>query len=83
MKHHSQDESSEEIIGEWAEKRGIRDQLVIATKVCYSHQLHDVNLLELRIISTPSISNEVPMKHKRLTTPETTSSRCDSAWRQA
>ena len=28
----SQDESSEEFIGEWAEKRGIRDQLVIATK---------------------------------------------------
>ncbi|KIJ64642.1 hypothetical protein HYDPIDRAFT_175568 [Hydnomerulius pinastri MD-312] len=27
-----QDETSEEIIGEWAEKRGIRDQLVIATK---------------------------------------------------
>ncbi|KAG1745954.1 NADP-dependent oxidoreductase domain-containing protein [Suillus paluster] len=27
-----QDESSEEIIGEWAEKRGICDQLVIATK---------------------------------------------------
>jgi hypothetical protein len=30
----SQDGSSEEFIGEWAEKRGIRDQLVIATKVC-------------------------------------------------
>ena len=29
----SQDETSEEFIGEWAEKRGIRDQLVIATKV--------------------------------------------------
>jgi aryl-alcohol dehydrogenase-like predicted oxidoreductase len=29
----SQDESSETFIGEWAEKRGIRDQLVIATKV--------------------------------------------------
>ncbi|KZT28886.1 Aldo/keto reductase [Neolentinus lepideus HHB14362 ss-1] len=28
-----QDETSEEFIGEWAEKRGIRDQLVIATKV--------------------------------------------------
>jgi aryl-alcohol dehydrogenase-like predicted oxidoreductase len=28
----SQDETSEEFIGEWAEKRGIRDQLVIATK---------------------------------------------------
>jgi len=27
-----QDESSEEFIGEWAEKRGIRDQLFIATK---------------------------------------------------
>ncbi|KAG0704237.1 NADP-dependent oxidoreductase domain-containing protein [Suillus ampliporus] len=27
-----QDEGSEEIIGEWAEQRGIRDQLVIATK---------------------------------------------------
>ncbi|KAJ7588244.1 YFL056Cp-like protein [Mycena floridula] len=28
-----QNGSSEEIIGEWAEKRGIRDQLVISTKV--------------------------------------------------
>ncbi|KAH9980676.1 Aldo/keto reductase [Russula compacta] len=27
-----QDESSEQFVGEWAEKRGIRDQLVIATK---------------------------------------------------
>ncbi|KAF8504855.1 Aldo/keto reductase [Russula emetica] len=27
-----QDETSEEFIGEWSEKRGIRDQLVIATK---------------------------------------------------
>ena len=30
---HSQDETSELFIGEWAEQRGIRDQLVIATKV--------------------------------------------------
>ena len=28
-----QDESSEEFIGEWMEKRGIRDQIVLATKV--------------------------------------------------
>ena len=28
-----QDESSEEFIGEWMEQRGIRDQMVIATKV--------------------------------------------------
>jgi aryl-alcohol dehydrogenase-like predicted oxidoreductase len=31
----SQDETSEAFIGEWAEKRGIREQLVIATKVLY------------------------------------------------
>ncbi|KAH8114690.1 Aldo/keto reductase [Phellopilus nigrolimitatus] len=30
--NHYQDESSEAFIGEWAEKRGIRDQLLIATK---------------------------------------------------
>lgn len=29
-----QDESSEEFLGEWMETRGIRDQMVIATKVC-------------------------------------------------
>ena len=28
-----QDESSEEFIGEWMEQRGIRDQMVVATKV--------------------------------------------------
>lgn len=28
-----QDESSEEFLGEWMETRGIRDQMVIATKV--------------------------------------------------
>jgi aryl-alcohol dehydrogenase-like predicted oxidoreductase len=33
MVFHSQDESSEMFIGEWAEARGIRDQLFIATKV--------------------------------------------------
>ncbi|KAJ7250410.1 NADP-dependent oxidoreductase domain-containing protein [Mycena rebaudengoi] len=32
-----QDESSESFIGEWAEKRGIRDQLVIATKASGSY----------------------------------------------
>lgn len=30
---YSQDGSSEEFIGEWAEARGVRDQLIIATKV--------------------------------------------------
>lgn len=32
----SQDGTSEEFIGEWAEQRGVRDQLVIATKVSSS-----------------------------------------------
>ena len=31
----SQDGSSEQFIGEWAEARGIRDQLIIATKVSF------------------------------------------------
>ncbi|QSZ34208.1 hypothetical protein DSL72_005798 [Monilinia vaccinii-corymbosi] len=44
-----QDGESEEWLGEWMEKRGIRDQLVIATKFtsCYragkSHQEHIIN----------------------------------------
>ena len=29
---HSQDESSEEFIGEWMEKRGIRNEIILATK---------------------------------------------------
>ncbi len=28
-----QDESSEEFLGEWMESRGVRDQMIIATKV--------------------------------------------------
>ena len=37
-----QDESSEEFIGEWMEQRGVRDQMVVATKVRASH---DSNLM--------------------------------------
>ena len=33
LTHYSQDGSSEMFIGEWAEARGIRDQLFVATKV--------------------------------------------------
>ncbi|KAK0491995.1 NADP-dependent oxidoreductase domain-containing protein [Armillaria luteobubalina] len=36
-----QDETSEEFIGEWAEKRGIRDQLVIATKYTTNYKRGD------------------------------------------
>ena len=30
-----QDETSEQFLGEWMEKRGIRDQIIIATKVSF------------------------------------------------
>ncbi|KAA8571112.1 hypothetical protein MFRU_028g01150 [Monilinia fructicola] len=42
-----QEEESEKWIGEWAEKRGIRDQLVIATKftTCYRAQKGDKEIL--------------------------------------
>ncbi|KAF8591648.1 Aldo/keto reductase [Ramaria rubella] len=36
-----QDETSEKFIGEWAEKRGIRDQLVIATKYAGNYKRGD------------------------------------------
>ncbi|KAH8114669.1 Aldo/keto reductase [Phellopilus nigrolimitatus] len=41
-----QDETSEAFIGEWAEKRGIRDQLVIATKYTtnYKRAATDINI---------------------------------------
>ena len=34
----SQDETSELFIGEWMEQRGIRDQIVLATKVSTNHR---------------------------------------------
>ena len=37
----SQDETSEMFIGEWAEARGIRDQLFIATKVGFLINAND------------------------------------------
>jgi aryl-alcohol dehydrogenase-like predicted oxidoreductase len=44
----SQDESSEMFIGEWAEKRGIRDQLFIATKYTSNFKGRD-NSIEQKI----------------------------------
>ena len=44
---YSQDETSELFIGEWMEKRGIRDQLVIATKVCLRRSLRSETPLNL------------------------------------
>ncbi|KAL0563731.1 putative aryl-alcohol dehydrogenase aad14 [Marasmius crinis-equi] len=41
-----QDESSEEFIGEWAEKRGIRDQLFIATKYTTLYKKADPKVVQ-------------------------------------
>ncbi|KAK0477440.1 NADP-dependent oxidoreductase domain-containing protein [Armillaria novae-zelandiae] len=41
-----QDETSEEFIGEWAEKRGIRDQLIIATKYTTNYKRGDDAVLQ-------------------------------------
>ncbi|KAL0564242.1 putative aryl-alcohol dehydrogenase aad14 [Marasmius crinis-equi] len=42
----AQDESSEEFIGEWAEKRGIRDQLFIATKYTALYKKTDPSVVQ-------------------------------------
>ena len=45
-----QDESSEEFIGEWMEQRGIRDQIVVATKVRMTNSrsgAHDLSFIDL------------------------------------
>lgn len=41
-----QDETSEKIIGEWAEKRGIRDQLFIATKYSANYKATNRNFAQ-------------------------------------
>ncbi|KAF9027757.1 Aldo/keto reductase [Hymenopellis radicata] len=52
-----QDETSEEFIGEWAEKRGVRDQLVIATK--YSTNYKRGNDVEQKINYTGNHSKSL------------------------
>ena len=54
--NYSQDDSSEGFIGEWAEKRGIRDQLVLATKVHLSVLISPAFRLERRFSIRPITS---------------------------
>lgn len=57
---YSQDESSEEFIGEWMETRGIRDQIVLATKVRLSISVYsNVNQLISIKFSTQQIISEL------------------------
>ncbi len=59
----SQDETSEAFIGEWAEERGIRDQLVIATKVL-PHLLHLLATLRLGQYTTGFKRGQNQITHK-------------------
>ncbi|KAH9911611.1 NADP-dependent oxidoreductase domain-containing protein, partial [Epithele typhae] len=48
-----QDESSEEFIGEWMEARGIRDQIVLATKVRWGRAIR-YQLMDARHSTRPT-----------------------------
>ena len=72
---YSQDQSSEEFIGEWAEQRGIRDQLVIATKV--SNLIGPVGPVLIQVQSTQQVLCVQRLgSSKRSSILETISSRC-------
>ena len=77
-----QDETSEQFIGEWMEARGIRDQMVIATKVSrvWSPVIPLVAVLKQYVIysTPPTTSADGTTSRKRRTTPVTTSRRCTS-----
>ncbi|OAX31813.1 Aldo/keto reductase, partial [Rhizopogon vinicolor AM-OR11-026] len=66
-----QDQSSEEFIGEWAEQRGIRDQLVIATKYSANYQRGNDAVRQLQYtgnnLKTMHISVDASLKKLRTT----------------
>ena len=75
-----QDETSEQFIGEWMEARGIRDQMVIATKVCPDLWFYVGRGAEtIRVHSTLRTTSVDRMtSRKRRITRATTSRRCTS-----
>ncbi|KXN83117.1 Aryl-alcohol dehydrogenase [NADP(+)] [Leucoagaricus sp. SymC.cos] len=52
-----QNGTSEAFIGEWAEQRGIRDQLFIATKYSGNHALHDASVKQKVLFTGNSTKN--------------------------
>ena len=81
----SQDGSSEMFIGEWMEVRGIREQIVVATKVGYLSQAAAGNfksLLTLLMTSTPPIIGAAIMSPKRRISSELVSSHCTTPSRR-
>ncbi|KAI9440916.1 NADP-dependent oxidoreductase domain-containing protein [Lactarius indigo] len=66
-----QDETSEVFIGEWAEKRGIRDQLVIATKYTTNYkrgQGNNIRMVNYSGNNTKSLHVSVEASLKKLRT---------------
>ncbi|KAF8998537.1 NADP-dependent oxidoreductase domain-containing protein [Cyathus striatus] len=66
-----QEESSEEFIGEWAETRGFRDQLFIATKYSTNYKLRDSSIKQKTLYSgnnTKSLHLSVEASLKKLRT---------------
>ncbi|KAH7925891.1 Aldo/keto reductase [Leucogyrophana mollusca] len=67
-----QDQTSEQFIGEWAESRGIRDQLVIATKYTTNYQRGQDNIKQKILftgnnVKSMHMSVEVSLKNLRTT----------------
>ncbi|KAF9046363.1 Aldo/keto reductase [Panaeolus papilionaceus] len=60
-----QDGSSEEFIGEWAEKRGIRDQLFIATKYTNNFRLRDPSIVDHKILFAGNNSKSLKLSFKK------------------
>ncbi|KAF8986748.1 Aldo/keto reductase [Cyathus striatus] len=67
-----QDEQSEKVIGEWAEERGVRDQVFIATKYTGNYKLNDPSIKQKIFYSgnnnkTLHIAIEASLKKLRTT----------------
>ncbi|TFY73391.1 hypothetical protein EWM64_g10621 [Hericium alpestre] len=65
-----QDESSEAFLGEWMEARGIRDQIVIATKYTSNYKRHDPSKKQVTFVgnNAKSMRNSVDDSLKKLRT---------------
>jgi aryl-alcohol dehydrogenase-like predicted oxidoreductase len=60
-----QDGSSELFIGEWAEKRGIRDRLFIATKYTNNSRFRDPNVIDHKILFAGNNSKSLKLSFKK------------------
>jgi aryl-alcohol dehydrogenase-like predicted oxidoreductase len=79
-----QNEESEKWIGEWMEERGVRDQMVVATKVGLRLDIYPPSGYANCYCSSPRTTTRVQiLRRSRATIPETTQSPCSSVLRLA